>query len=112
MSAGFLKSESWPLTLRIAVGAHIAAVCVCALFSILDSSALNSSSVGLPLEDSLGRIALGLAFFAALLAGLISPLTVLTVTLRRGLSRETACALLAEIVTCLAQAYAMLPLVQ
>jgi hypothetical protein len=107
MIEGCKTGGLWPCSLRIAVGAHVAAACVCALLSILDSS-----SIGFPPEHALVRSALNLLLLPALLTWLVSPFTVLTVSLRRGLSRETLCALLAEFVICIAQVFLLLPLVQ
>ena len=54
-------------------------------------------------------VAFGVLLWTALLAWLVCPVTVLAVALRRGLSRQTTYALLAEILLCIAQAYALLP---
>ena len=94
-------------TLRIAVGVHVAATCVCAVFSMLDRS-----SVGLPPEGSLLRGAVGVLLGTSLLAWMACPIAVLTLAVRRGLSRQTTCAMLAEILLCTAQAFALLPSVE
>jgi hypothetical protein len=104
MSEVQTKSGSGAMAVRIAVGAHVAGVGVCALLSIIDSS-----SMILPADHSLRRLAVGALLAPALLAFIACPIIVLTVALRRGTSRQTTYSILAELALCLAQCFALLP---
>jgi hypothetical protein len=100
-------SGSGASMVRIAIGAHLAGVCVCAAFSILDRSA-----IGLPPDGSLLRLAVSVLLLTAFLEWFICPVTVLAVALRRGNSWQTAYSVLAEFVLCLSQIFALLPAYQ
>ena len=90
-------------TLRVTLGIHLVAACICA------ACASHEEWLGPP--SALGIIA-GVAFVASLLAGLACPIVVLATAYRRGVSWPIANAIIAEAAICFGQYLALLPLVR
>jgi len=93
-------------TLRIAVGLHLAAVCVCAANAYLDGPGGRYPGHEAP------KLFFGLLLLPSVLAWPACPFVVLVTAHRRGLSWPVADAIVAEAVLCVGQIFVLMPLIQ
>ena len=98
----------WKLVLRIAIGSHLVANCVCTLGSLLDGGVLRATQQA---QTTLEMV-FGFLLIPAMFAWVICPVVVLAVAISRKPCWPTVLGILAELFLCVMQIMATLPMVQ